>query len=153
MTAEILEQLKNELDYNPITGEFKWKYPKQGRARKDNSSYTSLVFMNKKYRKGRLAWFLFYGEYPSKDKIIHNKNGNHNDYRIVNLELVNSSELQRKIKPASTEKLTGAYFSKDIKKWKSSICIHNKVIHLGYFPTAIEAHQAYANKLREHLNG
>lgn len=53
------------------------------------------------------------------------------------------------IKDRRGKYLLGVSKRKDIKKFMSKIYADGKSLHLGYFKTELEAHQAYLNKLKE----
>jgi len=68
------------------------------------------------------------------DHINHNKT--YNSYS--NLRLVNNSENQ-----FNTPNIKGYWFIKDLNKYRASINLNKKQIHLGYFKSSGEAHFAY----------
>ncbi len=74
----------------------------------------------------------------------HHINHNTLDNRRINLEIVtaqqNSTD-QRKFAGASG--LKGASWRKDAKRWRASIMVNYRTIHLGYYGSAEEAHAAY----------
>jgi hypothetical protein len=96
----------------------------------------------------RVAWFLFYGEWP--DKIDH-INGNGCDNRIKNLRSVTTTENNRNMKLFKTNSsgVTGVYKVKD--RWNAMIWCGNKQINLGVFDTKDEA--VAARKGAEKANG
>jgi hypothetical protein len=144
-----LDELKKDLDYNPETGELKWKQTKSGRAKDKHISGEYIVYKYNHYRISRLIWFMYHQESPDTAKLINHKNGDKNDYRIDNLELVDSQVSSRGSYKKKLNRLRGAYYYDYLGKWKSSICIRSKIVHLGYFKSELEAHEAYMNKLRE----
>lgn len=81
--------------------------------------------------------------------IINHKNFIRTDNRIENLEIVTVRENTNKKHLKSNSQYTGVYFynNKNKNKWRSCITIDNKKIHLGYFNTEIEAHEAYQKEL------
>jgi hypothetical protein len=78
------------------------------------------------------------------DHIDSNKLNN----KVENLQLISQRENISKTKRGSS-KYTGVSWSKLDKKWRSSILINKKRIHLGLFNTEEEAHNAYQNKLKQ----
>jgi len=83
---------------------------------------------------------------------IDHINGIRNDNRICNLrEATKSENAQNQRKAPSHNKSTGligASFDKRYKKFESKIHINGKSKFLGYFKTAIEAHNAYLTEKR-----
>jgi hypothetical protein len=85
------EQSREQLDYNPETGEFRWKVPRNGvivgaKAGTDcHDGYISIRIFGKRYMAHRLAWLHHYGEWPIGG--LDHINGQRWDNRIVNLRL------------------------------------------------------------------
>ena len=71
---------------------------------------------------------------------------NNYGYEPMNLRWVSKTvqvRNTRQIKSTNKSGYRGVHFSNADKKWKSSISISSKSIHLGYFNTAKEAAIAY----------
>lgn len=49
----------------------------------------------------------------------------------------------------STKKPIGVYFDKNCNRYKSSVRVKGKNIHIGYFNSSEEARSAYLNKIKE----
>lgn len=149
------EYLKECIDYNPDTGSWKWKITEGGGIYGDdayNTGKTSLQtrILGKKYTTNRLIWFYMTGEFPSKEVFVLNKNNIMTDLRWDNLVIGTHSEQQQKKKVISKTGFKGVSFHKTNKKYQAQITRSGKQIHLGYFSTPEEAHEAYMKAAAEH---
>lgn len=109
------ENLRNLLEYSPLTGEFTWLQrkvknqvkigDKAGTVQKDG--YVQIGVDNKKYHAHRLAWLYTYGRLP-KEQIDH-IDGNPSNNKLENLREVSPIENQRnqKMKSNNTSGITG----------------------------------------------
>lgn len=152
-----VEMLKERLDYNSETGVFIWKpiptnkawtvkYAGKIAGSKTNMGYGQISFtINKKQYHIKLhtvAWALYYNEFPSMN--IDHINGIKLDNRICNLRLATVAENSQNIfKAKSTNKLGLLGAHKIGKRFFSTIMLNGISTHLGYFNTALEAHNAY----------
>jgi len=93
----------------------------------------------------RIIWEISYGPIPDGMFIDH-INRNPIDNRLSNLRLATQSENARNctLYKSSTTRLKGVSFFKQSAKWKATIGINNKHIHLGLFQTKGLAAVAYA---------
>jgi hypothetical protein len=163
--------LRELLEYDPQTGLFVWKpraashfknetsckrwnanFANKPALTSDNGSgYRQGTIFEKLYYAHRIAWALYYGEWPT-DQIDH-VNGNRSDNRISNLRAVtkeaNGRNAARRKDNASG--VTGVYWSDWRNKWQAYIRLQGKKRHLGYF-NDIEA-AASARKVAERENG
>lgn len=160
LTAEIAREL---LTYNPNTGKLFWKErtakyfknPKIGMKswntrwagkeaftdinRKKSGQISRLdgKLLNKDYYTHRIAWLIYYGEWP-KNQIDH-INQDPTDNRIENLRDVTNAE-NNKNKTLNNNNTTGYLgVSKHHGKYRARIRINNIDKHLGYYDTAEEA--------------
>lgn len=93
----------------------------------------------------------FLGHIPMKnnmvvDHIDNNKLNNH----LSNLQIITIRENTSKdrFRQNYTSSYVGVYWNKNAKKWHSSISVNRKRIHIGYFNSEIDAHNAYVEKLK-----
>lgn len=100
----------------------------------------------------RVAWMLYYGEWPS-DMIDH-INGVKTDNRIKNLRQADMSKNKMNVglTSANTSGYKGVSWCKRTGKWRASITLEGKYKSLGYYFTPDEAHCAY-RKAAEVLHG
>ena len=159
LTAEIAREL---LTYNPNTGKLLWKerplkyfnnpiYTKRWNTKyASKETFTALVYrksghparldgrlFNKTYSAHRIAWLIYYGEWP-KNQIDH-INQDATDNRIKNLRDVTPAENQKN-RTLYNNNTTGYLgVSKHHGKYRARIRINNIDKHLGYYDTAEEA--------------
>ena len=151
------ESARQVLDYNPDTGVFTWREGCHGRAK--TGAVAGHVHKATKYLrvgvKGslvlghRLAWIMHYGVPPNG--VIDHINGIKTDNRISNLRDVDvATNIQnRKTAPVSSKSgLLGAHYKPNLGYFSSKIRDGRRVITLGYFKTAEEAHAAYLERKR-----
>jgi hypothetical protein len=144
------EELRRELRYDPDTGNFWWLVPCTGRQmnrpagsiRRGNGSRLQTIwricFHNRRYPAHRLAFLYMTGECPVE---VDHIDGNTLNNRWSNLRAATRSE--NLYNRPSASRFKGACFHKRIRMWQSYISKDGRRIHLGYFKTAEEAHEAY----------
>jgi hypothetical protein len=165
MTNKILTQakLKEILNYDPDTGIFKWIIkPRRSRinvgtitGKSTSNGYPVITYEGKQYQAHRLSWLYVYGVFPKNetDHINHIRDDN----RIVNLREATGTENQMNRSCSKNNKSghTGVNWIKLRYKWRASIMVNNKKLHLGYFTKkkeAIEARKAANIKYNFHTN-
>lgn len=133
------------LDFNPETGEFRWKV-RRGKAAigslagtinvRHKYRYISIDY--KLYRAARLAWFYHYKSWPSQD--IDHINRNRDDNAIANLrEVSRSVNLKNtKIRKDNTTGYKGVHLQKN-GRYHVYSNFKGKRKNLGYFATLQEA--------------
>lgn len=153
LTAERLRKL---LDYSPETGEFRWRFGRRGVSAArvtwspDSYGYYQISVDGRTYKAHRLAWLYVHGAWPP-DQIDH-INGIRGDNRIVNLREATRAENQgnqRKARSDNKTGLLGVFRAGGSSKFRAQICLRGNKLHIGYFSTAEEAHQAYLAAKRE----
>lgn len=147
MNAPTLEEFRAVLDYDPLTGIFRWKVDRFAVKPGDiagslwkGSGYQRVRFAGREYAAHRLAWLFTYGEWPT-DQIDH-INRVKTDNRIANLRLATASQngINRLYRGSLPR---GVTFHKRDKRYQAQIKAPGCRRYLGLFDTAEEAHAAY----------
>ena len=156
-TGITAERLKELIHYDGEAGVFTRITHVCGRAKVGdvagtlNHGYLQICIDYKYYRAHRLAWLYTHGRWPVA--YIDHINGNRSDNRLCNLREANRSENNQNVRKSqsnSATKLLGSSFHKNSGSFTARIQINHKLICLGYYPTALEAHQAYLAAKRLH---
>tara|TARA_R100001244_G_scaffold35688_1_gene32890 strand:- start:36961 stop:37623 length:663 start_codon:yes stop_codon:yes gene_type:complete len=145
------KELKSILHYDPDTGVFKWLISR-GRSKTGSvagnahhSGYLSIMYKGKAYQSHRLAWLYQYGEMPNGE--VDHINQDKSDNSIVNLREVDRTTNSRNMPKISTNQsgCAGVSWSSSKKKWRATIGIGGKQLHLGYYGS-----KEAAIKVRKH---
>lgn len=147
-----VEYLREALDYDPETGILTWRERPRSHFKSHGlhlrhlnlkvgkpagsmrrSGYLSIHFSGGNFPAHRLAWAIYYGEWPKHG--IDHINLNKSDNRICNLRdvppLINGKGLT--ISQRNTSQFTGVYWDKRSGTWMAAIRV-NRVLHnLGYY--------------------
>lgn len=139
------ERLKSLLDYDPETGDFRWKLGAgMGRSHYrvagsySGPGYWGIIIDWKTYYAHRLAWLYVYGEWPSQlDHIDNDKLNN----RIKNLRIIShaANQMNNGLSRRNNSGVRGVAPLKG--KWRARLGEQ----HLGLFKTKEEALVAYEN--------
>ena len=143
------ERLIDLVLYDPITGQFVWRYSRKGHIKQyepagslDNQGYWSIRLDKKWYGAHRLAWLYVYGEWP--DGEIDHQNMKRDDNRINNLRDATHGQNQHngRVYKNSLSQTKGVTLLKS-GRWLAQIQRNKRHIYLGTFPTRQLAHDAY----------
>jgi hypothetical protein len=139
------EKLKELLQYNTTSGEFKWIRSK-GRAKAgsvagctDKDGYILIGINSRLYKAHRLAFLYMTGSMPSIDLDVDHINGITGDNRWDNLRIATRSQ------NSMNRDSKGYYYSSKQSKYRALIQVGYKKIDLGGFDTEQEARSAYLN--------
>ena len=134
-----IDEAQELLSYDPKTGNLIWKVDRGGTAKtgmvaghRDTSHGYRIIRVNGiRYRAHRIAWLLFYREFPTSH--IDHINRNRDDNRITNLRCVTHTENMRNRKKMKSNKsgVTGVSWNSKDKNWKAQITSNGKRIILG----------------------
>lgn len=146
-TAKSLNELCDLLSYDLLTGKISWKVKRNGYRGSvkpgveagsiDKYGYRMIVIDGFVYPAHRLAWYIYYGEWPTKQ--VDHINMKPLDNRIENLRLASMTQQRanQRVRSDSISGLKGVKFQG--KRWGARI----KGINLGIFDTPEAAHEAY----------
>ena len=142
-----VDYLKENFSYNPESGLI---FPLNGGSRfrtVHSAGYYTGCVKYKVYKAHRVAWALYYGEWP--DKFVDHKNGDGFDNSISNLMLATRSQNQhnRKTNANNTSGYKGVYWKKHRNgrtgAWVAEIVYNGKRYPLGRFTCPKDAYGAY----------
>lgn len=149
-----LDRLKENLSYDPETGNFTWLI---GGGRNTSGTvagwvsdrYVCIGVLKRTVRAHRLVWFWHHGKWPEHG--IDHINGNRLDNRIENLRDVPQKTNNQNWLRARKDSLCGLAGIRKSKysSWTAAIFADGKRRHLGSFKTQEEAHDAYMKAKRE----
>lgn len=165
-SPDVLRQL---LTYDPETGKLFWKprgieWFKEGNTSRKanhaawhkkhagqeafytigNAGYYQGIVLYTQLRAHRVAWAIYYGEWP--ELVIDHINGDPLDNRIANLlqATISQNGYNRGAPKHNTSGHKGVYWNGKEKKWHVQLNANRKRISVGYFRTKEEAAAAYA---------
>lgn len=147
------------LDYDPLTGLFKWKVRRSWRVLAGDEAgnvcprgYRRIAFNRVQIGAHRLAWLLVHRAWPEFD--IDHIDGNRANNAISNLRdvpnVVNAQNQRRPRKAKQDPLPLGVCVigARKNKRFKAQIVAFGVKHHLGMFYTAEEAHAAYVQAKR-----
>lgn len=143
-----VDELKNELHYDEITGVFTRILRKRSdrfmtvAGAKDSKGHIQIRVKGKLYLAHRLAWLYMTGKLPEFQ--IDHRNRCRDDNAFYNLREATHAENTRnaKIRKDNTSGVKGVKWSSEAGKWVASCRVDKVNHHLGYFSSIEEA--AYA---------
>ncbi len=152
-----LERARKFIEYVPETGMFRRKRNviagnSMTQGAEDHRGYLRVCVAGKTVLAHRLAWLLFYGEWPLFE--IDHANGNKKDNRICNIRMCSHQQNNHNQKIRSTNKsgIKGVHFNARASKWQGQVCLNYKIHHVGLFDDLHDAERAVKAK-REELHG
>ena len=154
------EYLKQCIDYNPDTGEFKWKITQCAnvyggdafciRDTGNNNFRPWSTILNKQYPTNRLIVFWMTGYMPSPSRYVMTIDNNALNLKWNNLKVGCWSDVQIKKRNTGSMASKGVSFIANRNKYRASIRINGKAKNLGCFKTEAEAAAAYMKAARKH---
>jgi hypothetical protein len=152
------ERLREVLDYDPATGEFRWKVATSNGVRvgqvagtTNNHGHTTILVDKVRYYAHRLVWLYVNGKFPDLD--IDHIDRNPANNRLANLREATDSQNQGNSRRPRHNKsgFKGVHWNSSKKKWCAGINIGDRHVKLGAFATPEEAHAAYVFAARAHF--
>jgi HNH endonuclease/AP2 domain len=148
-------RLRELLDYNKKTGEFRWRKRPGGGARSDLSAghvesdqgRRRIGIDGRVYSAHQLAWFYVTGRWGKP--IIDHRDGDGTNNRLNNLRPATRSQNGANSRRPRHNTSGHKGVSPHRRKWLATICTNGKKIHLGLFDTPQEAHEAYLKAARK----
>lgn len=146
------DRLCEVLDYDPLTGIFKWrkatKKVKVGDiAGCESGGYIRITIDGLGHGAHQLAWFYHYGEQPKLQ--IDHRNGVGIDNWISNLRDVSNRVNNENQRMAHSRSKTGLLGASPLgHRFMGSIQVKGARHYLGLFDSAEEAHEAYLTAKR-----
>lgn len=149
-------ELHEWFNYEPETGNIYWKKSPKPSIKpgdlvkaKHGCGYLLASVKGKTFLQHRLAWFLYYGEWPY-DQVDH-IDGDRKNNKLTNLRLASKKEnmWNSKGKPNKTSEYKGVSWDRVRNKWAVYIKYDNKVKNVGRFNNEVEAALTYDKWARE----
>lgn len=143
-------RLRAVLSYDPATGIFTRRQTTCPRLKPGCAAGTTTVYGYVRvqvdghiYPAHHLAWLHVHGEWPVG--ILDHANGERSDNRIANLRpaTISQNKANSKLRQDNQSGFKGAYLAPN-GRWRAQIRCNGKLRSLGRFPTAEQAHAAYA---------
>jgi hypothetical protein len=155
MSELAVSRLRELLEYDPETGELKWRATGPGRrlnriaGGSDGHGYLQTRIDGSAYFNHRLAWMYIHGAFPNG--VIDHIDGNPRNNSITNLrDVPHRQNLENQRTAPSSNKSTGLLgASKHKLGYMAKIQVARKQVYLGIYRTPELAHQAYVHAKRE----
>lgn len=146
-----VERLREVLDYDPVSGQFRWKVQLSPRGSSGSlagsqrpSGYIQISVDGEQHYAHRLAWMYVTGSFP-KEHVDH-VDGKRSNNAFKNLRECNRRENGQNRSSASVK---GCTWDKQKGKFRAQIGVDGKIVNLGLHSTMEDAQSAYASAKRE----
>jgi hypothetical protein len=139
------ERLRELLDYDPATGAMTWRMRPSPNSRRragdtagrpNNAGRWTIGIASRKYRRHRLAWFWMIGRWPYPEIDHIDRNPLNDCWQNLREATRSQNELNKATKARLG--IRGVYPTSN-GKFRSYLYLNRRYVHLGTFPTLIEA--------------
>lgn len=144
-----LSDLRNLLNYDPITGIFTWRKSRGTKAIGSVAGcieygYLKIRINRQNYFAHRIAWLMQTGEDPGDLCVDHiDRNKANNSFSNLRVCTHSQNQCNRIVNRKGTSKRKGVSFNKQANKWTAQIEFCGKKTHLGYFEDPELAYKVY----------
>lgn len=152
----LIGQLKEYLEYDPLTGVFIWKRKVHSNimigaiaGTFDKDGYIQIVFSRYMFKAHRLAWFFIHNEWPEQQ--LDHRDENKSNNSISNLRLATGTQNNANRGPYSNNQLGVKGIRKYRQKYIAQITVSGQCLYLGLYNTVEEASDAYAKAAKHHF--
>lgn len=149
--------IRDLLDYDQLTGVFRWKNPRSPRVHRGDvagslraDGYYKIQILGRECLAHRAAWLWFYGEWPRGE--LDHINRDPMDNRIANLREATRSQNMGNTRRSLNNSTGFKGVSRDVYGFRARIKVGDKTVYLGCFATPEAAHQAYSDAATKHRN-
>lgn len=153
-----IERLRECFEYDPETGILTNRVSRGSRAIEgreagsvDSQGYRNVRVDGEMLKVHRIIWALQFDEWP--DGPLDHIDGVVDNNRIANLRVASYADnnRNRRITDANSSGHKGVNWHAKTQKWRASIKVNRRPIHLGMFSTLEEAAQAYRDAAVKHF--
>ena len=156
------EKARRLFNYDPGTGELTWKARASNRIKIGEQvgyvtkvGYRQVGVTGVSYLTHRIIWLMQTGKWPSGE--IDHEGGYGGDNRWENLRDVTHREnaCNTKLPSDNTSGAMGVFWAAHCGRWRATITVEGRTIHLGYhdiFEDAVAARKAAEIKYGSHKN-
>lgn len=141
------EQLREIVHYDPVIGRMIWQTSRRIVGTITKKGYRATKIGGLYFLVHRLVWLYTHGRWPA-DQIDH-INGDPADNRICNLREATNGQNSANRRALRGRALKGIWFDARRNHWRATVCRSGRLIHIGVFASAEEAHSAYVIRARE----
>jgi hypothetical protein len=147
-------QVREVIDYDPITGIFRWKKPPatwmwigQTAGGLTSSGYINIKILGFRIQAHRLAWFYMYGTW----EFLDHKNRNKQFNAISNLRISNPQLNRLNQEALITNELGVKGVQKRCNRYRAYISVNGQNISLGTYDTIEQAKAAREAAAKEYF--
>lgn len=148
------KQVREYLDYDPITGVIRWRISPSPNVRAgsiagaDCEGYRLIRITDGRFKGHQLVWLYMTGEWPLCQ--IDHRDGNRSNNAWANLRLATTSQNKANMGKRADNKsgYKGVSWYRQTNRWRAGIGFHGKQKTIGYFKTPEEAHVAYCEEAK-----